>query len=417
MPQDKYVRPIADKLNSEGAGMRPYGVGPTMRELRFKEIAETIGARSPHFPPTPRKKAMSNAAEAAKNNAKEYGTDIQRLQREMAAGTRKAQEYDEMDRRIARDAPKRIQAEMEIAKQAAEDRAYWERKKKEKLDEFGKTALEGTRRVQAASNKKTALGGTRRVQSASNGTFKGGAPRSSMSKNLKIKQVTQMPQEKRMSNKDYIASQSDKPYVHMEGSPRSFAIEGRGQDAVEEFRRNNKWYNDKKSSLGLLKTLNNMLSNERNGEAAARAMGMKGDAVKEYGSKTAKNSQPSYGAGKPVAKPVSADKATQMISAMTAKPKLASDAATNALFHKNRRRGDAAQYMRSLQFDMDDAKAAAEWRAEDKREKSPASIQKGMAASTRKTQAASAAARRPASNGTFKGGSPRSSMSKNLKIK
>ena len=149
-----------------------------------------------------------------------------------------------------------------------------------------------------------------------------------------------MPQEKRLSNKDYIASQSDKPYFHMDGSPRSFAREYRGEDAREEFKRNNKWYNDKKSSLGLLKTLNNMLSNERSGEAAARAKGMKGDAVEEYGRQTAKNSQPSYGAGKPVAKPVSAAVGAKMVGAMSGK-----------------------------------------------------------------------------SNGTFAGGSPRSSMSKNLKIK
>ena len=87
------------------------------------------------------------------------------------------------------------------------------------------------------------------------------------------------------------------------------------------------------------------------------------------------------------------------------------NAATNALFHKNVRRGDAAQYMRSLQFDMDDAKAAAEYRAEDKREKSPASIQKGMAASTRKTQAASASAKATA------GKAPASPMRKLLKVK
>ena len=85
------------------------------------------------------------------------------------------------------------------------------------------------------------------------------------------------------------------------------------------------------------------------------------------------------------------------------------NAATNALFHKNMRNADAAQYIRDLQFGMDDAKAEAEIRAEEKREKSPASIQKGMAASTRKTQAASAAARKQST--------PVSPMRKLLKIK
>jgi hypothetical protein len=149
-----------------------------------------------------------------------------------------------------------------------------------------------------------------------------------------------MPQEKRMSNKDYIASKSDKPYFHMEGSDRSFAREGRGQDAMEEFRRNNKWYRDKNSSMGLLKTLDHMLSTENTGTAAGRRMGMKQDAAEEYGRQTARNSRPSYGAGKPVAKPLSAAAGAKMVGAMSGK-----------------------------------------------------------------------------SNGTFAGGSPRSSMSKNLKIK
>lgn len=145
MPQDKYVRRNADKLNSEGADTRPYGVGPTMRELRFKEIAETIGApRSPAFPPTPRKAAMSRAAAEAKANAKEYGSDTQRLQREMAKGTRKTQEYAEMDRLSALAAPRYMQIDMDDAKKQAEDRAYFERKDKEEVTAFGKTALGGT---------------------------------------------------------------------------------------------------------------------------------------------------------------------------------------------------------------------------------------------------------------------------------
>lgn len=66
------------------------------------------------------------------------------------------------------------------------------------------------------------------------------------------------------------------------------------------------------------------------------------------------------------------------------------------------------------QEDMQNAKLQAEERSAVSRAKSPATIQKGMAEGTRKVQAASAAARK---NGTFAGGSPRSSMSKNLKIK
>jgi hypothetical protein len=67
------------------------------------------------------------------------------------------------------------------------------------------------------------------------------------------------------------------------------------------------------------------------------------------------------------------------------------------------------------QQDMQEAKLQAEERSAASRAKSPATIQKAMAAGTRKTQAASA--KRSTSNGTFKGGSPRSTMSKNLKIK
>jgi len=49
---------------------------------------------------------------------------------------------------------------------------------------------------------------------------------------------------------------------------------------------------------------------------------------------------------------------------------------------------------RSLQYEMDDAKVAAEDRSAKRLAKSPATIQKGMAESTRKTQAASAAAKK-----------------------
>jgi hypothetical protein len=63
---------------------------------------------------------------------------------------------------------------------------------------------------------------------------------------------------------------------------------------------------------------------------------------------------------------------------------------------------------RSLQFEMDDAKVAAEDRSAKRLAKSPATIQKGMAESTRKTQAASAAAKKS---------TPVSPMRKLLKIK
>ena len=170
MPQDQYVRRNADKLNKEGADMRPYGVGPTMRELRFKDIAGTIGApRSPVFPPTPRKKAMSNAAEAAKNNAKEYGTDIQRLQREMSSGTRNARDLEQNIRMNKRKDPSRIQAEMDMAKKDAETRSYYSNQKSPRTIQKGMAES------------------TRKVQSAPNGTFKGGAARSKMSASMKIK--------------------------------------------------------------------------------------------------------------------------------------------------------------------------------------------------------------------------------------
>ena len=63
---------------------------------------------------------------------------------------------------------------------------------------------------------------------------------------------------------------------------------------------------------------------------------------------------------------------------------------------------------RSLQWEMDDAKVAAEDRSAKRLAKSPATIQKGMAESTRKTQAASAAAKKS---------TPVSPMRKLLKIK
>jgi hypothetical protein len=63
---------------------------------------------------------------------------------------------------------------------------------------------------------------------------------------------------------------------------------------------------------------------------------------------------------------------------------------------------------RHLQWEMGDATIAAQDRSAREREKSPASIQIGMAASTRKTQAASAAAKKSA---------PAPSMRKLLKIK
>jgi len=199
---------------------------------------------------------------------------------------------------------------------------------------------------------------------------------------------------------------------HFKGIDRIIALERSNQD-IPKPRPNKEFINGKGANdvMAFTGQLKRDARIEETGEEAARKVNASRSAAQNASGRPPKKT-PS-----PAAKPVSAYKGTQMISAMTAKPKLASDAAKNALFHKNRRNGDAAQYMRDLQFGMDDAKAAAEWRAEDKREKSPASIQKGMAASTRKTQAASAAARRPASNGTFKGGSPRSSMSKNLKIK
>jgi len=62
----------------------------------------------------------------------------------------------------------------------------------------------------------------------------------------------------------------------------------------------------------------------------------------------------------------------------------------------------------SLQYEMDDAKVAAEDRSAKRLAKSPATIQKGMAESTRKTQAASAAAKKS---------TPVSPMRKLLKIK
>jgi hypothetical protein len=84
------------------------------------------------------------------------------------------------------------------------------------------------------------------------------------------------------------------------------------------------------------------------------------------------------------------------------------NATKNYAFHKRMKAADAGMAVQGMQFDLDDAKAEAEFRAQDKRDKSPASIQKGMAASTRKTQAASTAAKKS---------TPVSPMRKLLKIK
>lgn len=70
------------------------------------------------------------------------------------------------------------------------------------------------------------------------------------------------------------------------------------------------------------------------------------------------------------------------------------NAATNAAFAKRMRQVDARETNRQMQVDMNDAKLQQEDKSRIDREKSPASIQQGMAASTRKTQAASAAARK-----------------------
>ena len=161
-----------------------------------------------------------------------------------------------------------------------------------------------------------------------------------------------MPQDKKLSNKDYIAGKGD--YLDkysgtigemdetgfLSGGKRNARVDAAGRNAQREMNDRFKLYNNKKSPMGLLKTLGHMVSTERTGREAAGRMGMKGEAAEEYGRQSSRNSRPSYGAGKPVAKPVSAAAGAKMVSAMN-----------------------------------------------------------------------------PKSNGTFKGGSPRSSMSKNLKIK
>lgn len=161
-----------------------------------------------------------------------------------------------------------------------------------------------------------------------------------------------MPQDKKLSNKDYIAGKGD--YLDkyagtigemdetgfLSGGKRNARVDAAGRNAQYEMGEQFKKYNNRKSPLGLIKTLGHMVKTERTGTAAGRRMGMKEDAAEEYGRQTARNSRPSYGAGNPVAKPVSAAAGAKMISALN-----------------------------------------------------------------------------PKSNGTFKGGSPRSSMSKNLKIK
>lgn len=166
-----------------------------------------------------------------------------------------------------------------------------------------------------------------------------------------------MPQDEKLSNKDYIAGKgsywkkfsglirdADSDGDNWGATVRTARIDAAGKTARDKFVENNAMYRDQKdtrkgTTLGLIKTLGNMAKNEESGRAAARRMGMKGPAVDEYASKWERNTRGSTGFEKPP-KPLTTAQQVKMISAMN-----------------------------------------------------------------------------PKSNGTFKGGTPRSSMSKNLKIK
>lgn len=201
MPQQTYDRPNLEKMNTKRPDERPYIVGPTNREIRLAEFGEQIkqGRKSQLWPPEPREKVMKRAAEMAKNNAKEYGTPIKRLEREMAAGTKKALDNERFERTLPRRNLEFMQFEQDQAKKAAEDRAAWKQAAKENEDAIGKTALQGSTRYGGTQTRKypnfgpgpetlkKATSNTAPKKAAPNGTFKGGTPRSKMSASLKIK--------------------------------------------------------------------------------------------------------------------------------------------------------------------------------------------------------------------------------------
>lgn len=210
MPQQTWGRPNLEKMNTKRPDERPNIVGPTNREIRLAEFGEQIkqGRKSQLWPEEPRATVMKRAAEMAKNNAKEYGTPTQRLQREMAVGTKNARDNERFERTLPRKKLEFMQFEQDQAKKAAEDRAAWKQAAKETEDAFGKTALQGSTRYggtqttkypdfgeppmgvkKAAPNTapKKAASNTTPKKAAPNGTFKGGTPRSKMSASLKIK--------------------------------------------------------------------------------------------------------------------------------------------------------------------------------------------------------------------------------------
>lgn len=145
-----------------------------------------------------------------------------------------------------------------------------------------------------------------------------------------------MPQDKKLTNKDYIAGKGDymdkysgtigqmdpdgEYYGFAVGGKRGARIDAAGRNAQREmndsYAKNNR--NGRGTSIGMLKQLSHSLSAHNNAEKVALAKGMKPDDAYVYGSNAAKNSRPNLNTV-PAAKPVSAKTAAKMVGAMAGK--------------------------------------------------------------------------------------------------
>ena len=137
-----------------------------------------------------------------------------------------------------------------------------------------------------------------------------------------------MPQDKKLTNKDYIAGKGDYMDKYSgtvgEMDPEGFTSFGKRNSRVDAAGRNAKremndsYAMNKRGPIGMLKQLSNSLSAAKNAEKVALAKGMKTEDAMVYGSKSAKNSRPNL-SKVPPAKPVSAKTGAKMVAAMAGK--------------------------------------------------------------------------------------------------
>jgi hypothetical protein len=137
-----------------------------------------------------------------------------------------------------------------------------------------------------------------------------------------------MPQDKKLTNKDYISGKGkyeDKftgtvdeytPDGTLFTNKRDNRIDSAGRVAQRDMKES--YAINKRGPIGMMKQLSNSLSAAKNAEKVALAKGMKTEDAMAYGSKAAKNSRPNL-SKVPPAKPVSAKTGAKMVAAMAGK--------------------------------------------------------------------------------------------------